>query len=63
MGYNFPKNPTPDYTFTPPDGPTFVWNGVGWEQHSGLGRGNAEAGSIIYLKFGDRVIKTIVVDT
>jgi hypothetical protein len=33
MGYNFPNDPAVDDVFTPPgEGPTWVWNGIGWTQ-------------------------------
>lgn len=32
MAYDFPNSPAIDDTFTPLDGPTWVWNGEAWVQ-------------------------------
>lgn len=39
MAYNFPNSPAVDDTFTPIDGPTWVWDGVAWVQ---IGTGGPE---------------------
>ncbi|MET0722985.1 MAG: hypothetical protein ABWY64_19465 [Tardiphaga sp.] len=49
MAFNFPSNPNPGDEFTPPGGPTYVWNPPRWNMKPGGGGG----GTIILSGPGD----------